>query len=95
MTEEVRRFNELLDEMKVLHEAKNNMYGSSYERLIEEEGLILANKIHRAKRLIDLLSDTHLSDKMRHDLEDSLEDSLLDLGNYAFKFVSHFRKVRS
>lgn len=93
---EIERFNKLVDEMKELHAKKNTMYGSSFEKLIREEGSLaglipLKNKIHRIETVRKQL-EQELDPSTRDELNGALEDSLIDLGTYAYKWASWERK---
>lgn len=75
---DVELFKKIVDEMVELFIKKNANYGSSFERLYRELGPIaglvpLHNKLDRATNLIK---------GAKNDFE-SLEDTFMDLANYA------------
>lgn len=85
-------FTEVLKEMNDLYEKKNHDYGDSFTKLCDEFGLIspitrLSDKLERLKTL---------SKKSEPDVHDEkIEDTLLDLANYAVMTLIWFRNDKS
>lgn len=72
-------FEELTKEMVDLHERKNRDYGNSFEKTLDEFGLVaglirMNDKMNRIKSIYN--KETLVKDE-------SLEDSLIDLANYS------------
>ena len=73
-------FDRVIDNMKNIHDAKNNDYGNSFSKLFEEFGITsslirLSDKLKRLKTLAN--------GKKQEVKDESIEDTLLDLANYA------------
>lgn len=83
------QFKEIVKEMTELFEKKNSNYGNSFSKLYDELGDIsglvpLYNKLHRATSLI----------KGNQNNFESLEDTFIDLANYAIMNLIELRKRR-
>lgn len=83
----VERFREITQNLADLYEKKNANYGNSFEKLFQELGPIaglvpLHNKLDRI---------TNLVKGGKNDFE-SLEDSLVDLANYAIMNLIELEK---
>lgn len=83
------QFKEIVKEMTELFEKKNSNYGNSFSKLYDELGGIsglvpLYNKLHRATSLI----------KGNQNNFESLEDTFIDLANYAIMNLIELRKRR-
>lgn len=81
------QFKEIVKEMTELFEKKNSNYGNSFSKLYDELGSIsglvpLYNKLHRATSLI----------KGNQNNFESLEDTFIDLANYAIMNLIELRK---
>lgn len=81
------QFKEIVKEMTELFEKKNSNYGNSFSKLYDELGGIsglvpLYNKLHRATSLI----------KGNQNNFESLEDTFIDLANYAIMNLIELRK---
>lgn len=73
------KFNLVTDEMAELYARKNKDYGNSFDRSLDEDGLLvtkirLSDKINRFSTLIK--NDALVKDE-------SIRDTLIDLANYA------------
>ena len=84
---DVERFKEIVKEMTELFEKKNSNYGNSFSKLYDELGGIsglvpLYNKLHRATSLVKGESNNF----------ESLEDTFIDLANYAIMNLIELRK---
>lgn len=96
MRSEQERFEEVLEIVRLLHKDKNDNYGSSFERLLNDEGIIagfipLANKLHRIRELKNRLGNDHdgiPNSKGDEDILRALEDSALDIGVYGLKLYT-------
>ena len=95
MKTEQERFEDVLDMVRILHKGKNGMYGSSFESLLNDEGLIagfipIANKFHRIREIKNLLGNDHKGIPSEKDeaLLSALEDSALDIGVYGLKLYT-------
>lgn len=87
MKKDVERFHEIVTGMEKLYEKKNANYGNSFEKLFNDLGPIaglvpLHNKLDRI---------TNLVKGGKNDFE-SLEDSLVDLANYAILNLIELQK---
>ena len=87
LTDKIREHGKLCDGLKNLYATKNADYGDSMHPLFEEFGLtafiiLLTIKLQRIKNLQGKENERHY---------ESLEDSLLDLANYALIAVTELR----
>lgn len=78
----------ILNELKSIYVSKNHDYGNSFEELFKECGLIYAyghlkEKLNRIKALMSNKNQVK---------NESIEDSLLDLANYAILTLIQIRK---
>lgn len=83
-------FIDITDSLTEIYQAKNQDYGNSFEKTLDRFGLVasiirLSDKMNR----IESLSQT----KAKVESE-SIEDTLLDLANYAIMTVIWLRKSR-
>ena len=72
-------FEDLTKEMNQLYESKNRDYGNSFDKTLDEFGVVaglirMNDKMNRIKSIYN--KDTNVKDE-------SLEDTLIDLANYA------------
>ena len=72
-------FEDLTKEMNQLYERKNRDYGNSFDKTLNEFGVVaglirMNDKMNRIKSIYN--KDTNVKDE-------SLEDTLIDLANYA------------
>lgn len=84
---DVEQFKKIVKEMTELFEKKNSNYGNSFSKLYDELGGIsglvpLYNKLHRATSLMKGDSNNF----------ESLEDTFIDLANYAIMNLIELRK---
>lgn len=84
---DIEQFKEIVKEMTELFEKKNSNYGNSFSKLYDELGGIsglvpLYNKLHRATSLVKGESNNF----------ESLEDTFIDLANYAIMNLIELRK---
>ena len=80
-------FNDILLQMQDLYNRKNHDYGNSYEKSLDEDGLIVAkirlgDKFNRFKTIIK--SESEVKDE-------SIEDTLIDMANYAVMTLTWIR----
>lgn len=77
--EKNRKFEEITKEMLETYSNKNEMYGDSYNRTIQDYGLIagLGQLAHKFRRIENIILNPKREIKY-----ESLEDTLLDLANY-------------
>ena len=78
----VQEFTALTQEMAQTYEAKNADYGNSFDKSLDEFGIVaslvrMTDKLNRAKQL---------SHKEAH-VDESMRDTLMDLANYAVMTV--------
>lgn len=78
----------ICEELNSLYERKNHDYGDSFHRTFLEEGLAvsrirLSDKLSRLKNLT--------TKEERAVLDETIEDTLLDLANYAIMTVMELR----
>jgi hypothetical protein len=83
-------FIDITDSLTEIYQAKNQDYGNSFEKTLDRFGLVasiirLSDKMNR----IESLSQTKAKVK-----DESIEDTLLDLANYAIMTVIWLRKNR-
>ena len=84
----LERHREICEEIHDLYEKKNHDYGDSFEKGFREYGLImpvirLEDKFNRFKRLVDMEGLVK---------NESVEDTLIDLANYAIMTVLEMRE---
>lgn len=85
-------FNEILDEMRDIHERKNHDYGNSFSESIDEWGYVSAlvrigDKVKRLKQLLVRGEGAQVKDE-------SAIDTAIDLANYAVMLASELRRRR-
>lgn len=85
----VELFESIVQEMSELYKKKNANYGDSFARLYQDLGPVaglvpLYNKLHRASSLI----------KGGHNDFESLEDTFVDLANYAIMNIIELRRPK-
>jgi len=75
----IEKHKEILTKMHNIYKAKNSEYGNSFSITFKKYGIIsaLTQMFHKWNRLENLVMDKNASNS-----NESLEDSLLDLGNY-------------
>ena len=78
--------------MKNIHDAKNNDYGNSFSKLFEEFGITsslirLSDKLERLKTLAN--------EKKQEAKDESIEDTLLDLANYAVMTIVELKNNKN
>jgi len=78
----VLEFTNLTQEMAQTYEAKNADYGNSFDKSLDEFGLVaslvrMADKLNRAKQL----------SRQEARVDESMRDTLMDLANYAVMTV--------
>ena len=86
---DVERFKQITDAMTSLYSKKNSNYGNSFEKLYNDLGPIaglvpLHNKLDRL---------TNIVKGGKNDFE-SLEDTLIDLANYAIMNIIELQKAK-
>lgn len=100
INENVKQFNELAQSMCELYEKKNADYGDSFNISLDKYGIIAAltrmsDKFNRVENLIlnkddngnIVFSDIKVKDE-------KLEDTLIDLANYAMMTVLWMKNMR-
>lgn len=90
ITHEEHILGKIFEEMFSTYVKKNADYGNSFEKSIEKFGLVasavrLSDKLERFSNLI--CNDAQVKDE-------SIEDTLLDMANYAAMTVLYLRKTR-
>lgn len=79
LSEDEQTFKEITEQMLQTYIKKNRDYGGAFERGMERDGVISA-----ITRMYDKLDRLHsLKDKNPEIVEESVQDTLLDLANYA------------
>lgn len=81
-------YDDVIRKLRGTYIAKNADYGSSFDKSIDEFGYIsavvrMSDKMERMKSLI--------KDKGRVE-DESLEDTVMDMANYAIMFAMYIRK---
>ena len=84
----VAKHREICEKLNLIYEAKNKDYGNSFSKQFEEYGITssairIEDKFQRFKNLIK--NEAYVK-------EETLEDTLLDLANYAIMTVMELRK---
>lgn len=89
-TKLVDSFEQVLDDMKLVHNAKNSDYGNAFEDALNKPNLgltyaagLIYNKSNRF---------VNLHNKPTCEVSESLEDTLLDLANYCVMTIVWLRK---
>lgn len=82
-------FKDILEEMSNLYERKNKDYGGSFDKSLDEDGLIvlkirLGDKFNRFSQLI--------KSNKQEVKDESIEDTLIDLANYAAMGIKWIRE---
>lgn len=90
-SESISKFKEITDSMAKTYEAKNHDYGNSFDQSLNEFGLVasvvrLSDKMNRIKSLIK---------KEAQVKNESIEDTLLDMANYAIMTVLWMNNKKS
>ena len=79
----IERFKNITDYMIKLYEEKNKNYGNSFDKTLDDDGLIVAkirlsDKLNRFSNIIkNCIGET----------DESITDTLIDLANYAIMTV--------
>lgn len=86
----VQQHEEICKELNKIYEAKNKDYGDSFGKSFDEYGMTMAcirldDKLNRLKSL-------NKSKELKV-LDESIEDTLLDLANYSIMTVIEMRNV--
>ena len=87
----VEKFKAITEEMVKLYEVKNKNYGNSFDKSLDEDGL-LVSKIRlgdKFGRFSSLLKANSIGTK-----EESIEDTLIDLANYAVMTLKWMRNKK-
>ena len=79
-------FEEITNKLNEIYTRKNKDYGNSFEKSCEEFGLVspairMTDKLNRFKQLIN----------SKPEVDESIQDTLLDLANYAiltYKYIT-------
>lgn len=91
MTEPMKRFKEIVEEMNVLYQKKNADYGDSFHRAWKKFGQTVGLVYMDAKmnRITQLLA--HPETQQVH--SEKIEDTLIDLANYAVLTIMEEQKL--
>lgn len=84
-------FEEITNKLNEIYTRKNKDYGNSFEKSCEEFGLVspairMTDKLNRFKQLIN----------SKPEVDESVQDTLLDLANYAiltYMYIEHDREI--
>ena len=84
-------FNQILDEMKDVHERKNADYGNNFHKRYEKYGFLTAilRLTDKMERLENIYAKGEIQVK-----DESVEDTLLDLANYAVMTIVELRNEK-
>lgn len=92
-TDKNKLFQELTTKMAETYAAKNHDYGNSFGETMSEFGVVAA-----AVRMSDKMSRIKSYAKKTHDemmvKTESLEDTLLDLANYAIMTIVELKTIK-
>ena len=88
----VEQFKKMTAEMAALYEEKNRNYGNSFDKSLDEDGLLvskirLGDKYNRFSNL--------LKQKSKGTSDESIVDTLVDLANYAIMTVMWMKDQQS
>lgn len=80
----------ILNEIRQLHNRKNADYGDSFDKTLDEFGLVasatrMSDKFNRFKSLIRCSSSARVEDE-------KIEDTLIDLASYAIMTIKWMRQ---
>lgn len=80
----------ILNEIRQLHSRKNADYGNSFDKTLDEFGLVasatrMSDKFNRFKSLIRCGSSARVEDE-------KIEDTLIDLASYAIMTIKWMRQ---
>lgn len=80
----------ILNEIKQLHNRKNADYGDSFDKTLDEFGLVasatrMSDKFNRFKSLMRCSSSARVEDE-------KIEDTLIDLASYAIMTIKWMRQ---
>ena len=80
----------ILNEIKQLHNRKNTDYGNSFDKTLDEFGLVasatrMSDKFNRFKSLIKNQNPVQVQDE-------KIEDTLIDLASYAIMTIKWMRQ---
>lgn len=79
----LHKFDKVTDEMRDIHERKNKDYGRSFDKSLDEDGLLVA-KIRlgdKFSRFSNLIKNAAVVK------DESVRDTLIDMANYAIMTV--------
>ena len=81
-------FNDILEDMKSVHEKKNADYGNNFHKRFEKWGFLTAllRLSDKMERLENIYEKGEIQVK-----DESVEDTLLDLANYAVMTIVELR----
>jgi hypothetical protein len=81
-------FEEILDQMAQIHEAKNSDYGNSFDKTMDQFGVTAA-----IIRLSDKMNRlVNLTQHGNPQVKESIEDTLLDMANYCVMTLAYLKK---
>lgn len=86
--DKIQEHEAICRELTELYKKKNADYGDSFAKTFEEYGLIMSairleDKLQRFKRLMKVTSQV---------VDESIEDTLIDMANYAIMTLIEIRK---
>lgn len=82
------KFEEILDQMAQIHEAKNSDYGNSFDKTMDQFGVTAA-----IIRLSDKMNRlVNLTQHGNPQVKESIEDTLLDMANYCVMTLAYLKK---
>ena len=88
MTDNVKTHKDICEELNKLYKDKNHDYGDSFQKSFDEWGMVmpcirLDDKLNRLKTLI----------KSEAKVDESIDDTLMDIANYAIMTLISRRKA--
>lgn len=92
MSNSTGQFVKIIEEMASLYERKNKDYGNAFSDEVKDSGWgyatgLLGNKVRRIRNLL-------LHTEQPHEVKESVEDTLIDLANYAIMTLMAVREQR-
>lgn len=91
---EMQKYSDILTRMRTIHAAKNHDYGNSFDKTLEKFGVNtgLARINDKFERAYNLLNPKDDNDKAK--VDESIEDTLIDLANYAVMTLSFIERSK-
>lgn len=88
----VKEFANIVKDMTTLYAKKNHNYGNSFEEGCDKigAGYATGRLLDKLNRIINLTKDNNEAQ-----VDESIEDTLLDLANYSVMYLNYLRKLKN